>query len=240
MRLILIHGAGLGAWVWERVLPELAFPASAVDLPRRGDMTPVLSTLSLEDYVQSVVERIGGPSGERLVLVGHSVGGEIALRVAGRLPGRVAGIAFVSAIVPPPGKSMLSLQPWFRRQFMRLIFRFGPVMPPEKVIRASGCADLDEAACRKLVSKYVPESPHLFLDPVAWSPDGLPPCLYVKTMLDRTVLPPIQDLMIARAKPARVETLECGHLPMLAKPKELAELLNAFARSLEATAEPAS
>jgi pimeloyl-ACP methyl ester carboxylesterase len=232
MRLILIHGAGLGAWAWERVLPGLEFPSLAVDLPRRGDTTQVLATMSLEDYAQSVVEQIGGPRDEKIVLVGHSVGGEIALRVASRMPGRVAGIVFVSAVLPPPGKSMLSLQPWFQRQFMKPIFRFGPPLPPEKVIRASGCADLDEATCRLLVSRYAPESPRLFLDPVAWAPADLPPCLYVKTLLDRTVLPPIQDLMIARAKPSRVETIESGHLPMLAKPGELAKILNAFAHSL--------
>lgn len=232
MRIILIHGAGLGAWAWERVLPALEFPALAVDLPRRGDTTQVLATMGLEDYAQSVVEQIDGPADEKLVLVGHSVGGEIALRVASRMPGRVAGLVFVSAVIPPPGKSMLSLQPWFQRQFMKLIFRFGPALPPEKIIRASGCADLDEATCRLLISKYSPESPRLFLDPVAWTPADLPPCLYVKTSLDRTVLPAIQDLMIARAKPVRVETLASGHLPMLSKPKELSAILNAFAASL--------
>ena len=232
MRLILIHGAGLGKWAWDRVLPDLEFPALAVELPRRGDTTQVLSSMGLEDYAQSVVEQIGGPQDERIMLVGHSVGGEIALRVASRLGTRVAGIALVSAVVPPPGKSMLSLQPWLQRLFMRAVFAFGSPVPPEKVIRASGCNDLDEATCRMLVEKYSPESPRLFLDPVAWTPAELPPCLYVKTLLDRTVLPPIQDLMIARAKPRRVETLGSGHLPMLAKPRELAALLNGFAHSL--------
>mgnify|MGYP000659136378 CR=1 FL=1 len=232
MKFILIHGAGLGAWAWDRVLPELALPALAVDLPRRGDATRALTSLSLEDYIASVAEQADGPQEEKLVLVGHSIGGEIALGVARRLGSRVAGVVLVSAVVPPPGKSMLSLQPWLRRLFMRLVLKFGPPVPPEKVIRAAGCNDLDEASCRTLIERYSPESPRIFLDPLVWAPDELPPCLYVKTLQDRTVLPPIQDLMIARAKPKRVETLQAGHMPMFAEPHGLAAILNDFASSL--------
>lgn len=230
--LVLIHGAGLGAWAWDRVVPCLEFPALAVDLPLRGDMNGGFSRLGLEDYAQSVIDAIAAFPADKIVLIGHSVGGEIALRVASRLQGRVVGLVLVSAIAPPPGKSMLSLQPWLKRLFMKAVFKFGPPKPQDKVIRAAVCNDLDEATCRLVLEKYSHESPRLFLDPVAWTPAELPPCLYVKTLQDLSVLPPVQDLMIARAKPQRVETLESGHMPMLSKPKELAAILNGFVRSL--------
>jgi pimeloyl-ACP methyl ester carboxylesterase len=229
---ILIHGAGLGAWAWKRVLPLLGVPGVAVDLPLRGDKSKALMTLGLDAYVETVVKAAEGLQAERLVLVGHSVGGEIALCAAERLKARLAGVVLVSAIVPPRGRSMLSLQPWARRLFMRLIFRFGPPLPPEKVIRASGCADLDEATCRELVSRYSPESPRLFLDKAVWSlPDGLP-CWYVKTLQDRTLPVPLQELMIARARPTRVAELGTGHLPMLAKPEAFATILKEFIHAL--------
>jgi pimeloyl-ACP methyl ester carboxylesterase len=233
MKTILIHGAGLGAWVWESVLPHIDSQSLAVDLPMRGDTSAVLLTLSLEDYVQSVIKQLRQFPTEKFLLVGHSVGGEIALRLNELLPGRVAGIVLLSAIVPPPGKSMLSLQPWIQRQVMRLMFRLGKVVPPEKIIRAANCNDLDETACLRLVNKYSPESPRLFLDPVAWTHEGLPPCLYVKTLKDRSLLPLMQDVMISRVNPMNVETLDCGHLSMLAKPKELGKLLSTFIHSLQ-------
>lgn len=232
MKIIFIHGAGLGAWIWDHVLPIVEYSSLAVDLPMRGDTSGALFMLSLEDYVQSVIDTLTEFPTEKFVLVGHSIGGEIALRLSERLPGRVAGIVLLSAIVPPPGGSMLSLQPWIQRQFMRLLFRFRKTVPPDNVILASLCNDLDDATSGEVLKKYSPESPRLFLDPAAWSPEKLPPCLYVMTTNDRTLLPPIQELMIARTKTERVETLACGHLSMLAKPKELALLLNAFIHSL--------
>lgn len=35
--IVLLHGAGTGAWVWERVLKELSMRAVALDIPGRTD-----------------------------------------------------------------------------------------------------------------------------------------------------------------------------------------------------------
>ena len=34
---LLMHGAGLGSWIWDGFIPELNAPAEAIDLPGRGD-----------------------------------------------------------------------------------------------------------------------------------------------------------------------------------------------------------
>ncbi|MEH6382571.1 MAG: alpha/beta fold hydrolase, partial [Dietzia cercidiphylli] len=36
MSFLLVHGAGMGATSWERLIPHLNGPAVAVDLPGRG------------------------------------------------------------------------------------------------------------------------------------------------------------------------------------------------------------
>ncbi len=223
---VLVHGAGLGAWVWERVATGLNGPVLAVDLPGRGKPYGTLRETRLEDYIQSVVGAIRNFSAERIVLVGHSFSGEIILRIATLMPERVASLVFVAAIVPPSGKSMLSLQPWLQRFVMRLVLKFSSTRPPDSVIRVAACSDLDEKTCADYLARYTAESPHVFFDPVEWKLPDTMPRVYVKTLQDHSVPTLLQERMLARLGPVRIATLDSGHVPMLSKPRELTAILN--------------
>jgi pimeloyl-ACP methyl ester carboxylesterase len=52
------------------------------------------------------------------------------------------------------------------------------------------------------------------------------PTLYVKLTSDHGFSPALQDRMIARLHPTRVEEIDTGHLPMLGHPEQLATILN--------------
>ena len=155
---VLVHGAGLGAWVWDRVKMGLNGPVLAVDLPGRGKPYGTLRETKLEDYIQSVIADLRNFPAEKVILVGHSFSGEIILRIATLLPERVAGLVFVAAIVPPSGKSMLSLQPWLQRFIMRLVLKFSTTRPPDSVIRVAACSDLDEKTCADYIARYTAET----------------------------------------------------------------------------------
>ncbi len=229
---LLIHGAGLGAWAWNRVLPHLTLPSLAVDFPLRGDPGKTLSSLTLEEYVQHVIRASETLPVDRFVLVGHSIGGEIALRIASLFPERVAGIVFVSAVIPKPGEAMISILSRFERFFMRIIARSGALRPPKKIVRTRAANGLDEEAVALVLKEYSPESPRIFLDRVEWSLPESMPRWYVKTLDDLSVVPSLQDAMLVRVSPSRVPTIASGHYPMLAKPAELAGHLNDFARQI--------
>lgn len=226
---VLIHGAGYGAWLWDRLVPGLAHPAVAVEFPDRGNLDGRIQRLSLDDYVKEAMRQLEGFAPKRWLLVGHSIGGEIALRVASLASERVAGIVFLAATIPPNGQSMISLEPKMKRFFMRFVLKRLPAKPPVKVIRAAVCNDLDDADCREILRKYSPESPFLFLDPVSWSLPAELPRWYVMTLRDRSLPVPLQGTMIARLGLATAVTIDTGHLPMRSKPWKLAALLNDLA-----------
>lgn len=82
MKLLLLHGAGLGAWIWKDVLPHLDVEAHAVDLPGRTNPAGI----TLEQCVDLVAKKLSSET----VVVGHSIGAEAPRRereaeVAGRI-----------------------------------------------------------------------------------------------------------------------------------------------------------
>jgi pimeloyl-ACP methyl ester carboxylesterase len=96
---VLIHGAGSDSWYWHLVTPELAAMGHEVvapDLPCDDD------TAGLTEYADTVVEAIGDPSGQ-LVVVGQSLAGFSAPLVCARVP--VELLVLVAAMVPMPGES---------------------------------------------------------------------------------------------------------------------------------------
>jgi pimeloyl-ACP methyl ester carboxylesterase len=78
--LVLVHGGGLAADSWELTIdairqlePELT--VLAVDLPGRRGKPGDLLTITIADFVKSVVDDIEDAGLENLVIVGHSMAG---------------------------------------------------------------------------------------------------------------------------------------------------------------------
>jgi pimeloyl-ACP methyl ester carboxylesterase len=218
--LLLLHGAGLGAWIWDRVLPHLLLPARALDLPGRGDGTPP-GDVTLEQSVQFVTRHIGDDT----VIVGHSFGAMIALAAATR---KRAAVIAVGGVTPESGKTFLSIIPFPQRLFLGVMLRRaknGIAIPPS-IVRKGYCNDLDRETTELVLRKMTPEAPRLYLDAVDWSPHAP---AYVKLLHDQSAKPKEQNRMIERMHATRVETLRTGHLPMLAQPQETAAVLNRLA-----------
>jgi pimeloyl-ACP methyl ester carboxylesterase len=95
---LLLHGFGEGAYVWNRFAPSVThlFRTLAVDLRGHGDSSwDAMGRYSVESHVSDVLHLIQTLRLDRLVLVGHSLGGDIALRVATALPSEVTGLALI-------------------------------------------------------------------------------------------------------------------------------------------------
>jgi pimeloyl-ACP methyl ester carboxylesterase len=95
---LLIHGFGDGGFIWTDFLPRLASlsRAIAIDLRGHGDSdwdihSRYHSAAHLDDIV-FVINRLGLTD---IVPIGHSLGGEIAIRLASQHPKLVRGIVIV-------------------------------------------------------------------------------------------------------------------------------------------------
>ncbi|MBA8794808.1 pimeloyl-ACP methyl ester carboxylesterase [Friedmanniella endophytica] len=98
---LLVHGGGYdhAGLSWYRVLEPLARhrPVLAPDLPGFGGTTGVEVTGDADRLADLLVEVVSGLGHPRFAVVGISMGGDVALHLALRHPGAVAGLVLVAA-----------------------------------------------------------------------------------------------------------------------------------------------
>ena len=98
---VLVHGMG-GRWQhWLETIPALAAHGRvlALDLPGFGRSEPPAAEVSLDSFADDAAELARSLEIGRVVLVGHSMGGPIALRFAARHPELAEAIVLVSGAV---------------------------------------------------------------------------------------------------------------------------------------------
>jgi pimeloyl-ACP methyl ester carboxylesterase len=99
-RVLLIHGFGDGRFVWHAFESLLTAQTAGASIDLRGhgdsprDALQRYDSASLTADVLSWIDTVDWPA---LFVVGHSLGGEIAARVAAALPSRVSGIVMVDS-----------------------------------------------------------------------------------------------------------------------------------------------
>jgi len=112
---LMIHGWASSERMWERPMRQLAsagFRAWAPDLPGFGESSqPTDNWYTIPNLTSAIEEFIECVGIERAAVVGHSMGGAIALELAGRSPQRVGSLVLVAPAVS--GRLGLSLHVLF-------------------------------------------------------------------------------------------------------------------------------
>ena len=99
--LLLVHGLGHDAAdIWEPFVPELSarFHVIAPDLPGFGRSTRANKLYSPDNYAQFVYWLMGRFPDKPIYLVGHSLGGAIALNVAARYDERLERVILIDSV----------------------------------------------------------------------------------------------------------------------------------------------
>lgn len=97
--IVCLHGFLDGTEVWDALLPGLAGSGRVVRLEQRGHgiSTAPPGPCTLDDLAADVGALLDKLGIARAVLVGHALGGLVALKTALRVPDRVAGLVLIAA-----------------------------------------------------------------------------------------------------------------------------------------------
>jgi pimeloyl-ACP methyl ester carboxylesterase len=97
--LVFVHGWSCDRSYWRGQLAPFArdFTVVAVDLGGHGDSGLARDSWSIDAFGEDVAAVVTRLRLQRVVLVGHSLGGGVAIEAARRLPGRVVGVVWVDA-----------------------------------------------------------------------------------------------------------------------------------------------
>lgn len=87
--LVLLHGFGEDARMWDDFIPG-RFSDSTLHIPNYADWSDCLSIAAYAQKIEAVL-----PSNESFVLIGHSMGGYIALEMANLFPERIQGVVML-------------------------------------------------------------------------------------------------------------------------------------------------
>jgi pimeloyl-ACP methyl ester carboxylesterase len=225
---LLIHGAGGSHLSWPPEIRRLTgYNVYALDLPGHGK-SDAFGEQTIAAYADQVLRWMETVDHYRAIIVGHSMGGAIALQIAATRPARVAGLGLLGIGTPfevPPeiienlaNEAMvsaalnqikaLSFSPETSPRLAALVFKRLAEMRAS-VLRGDflACARFDMAGAQGI------SHPTLI---IAGAQDQMTPLRYAQ-------------LLSKKIKGAELCVIpDAGHLLMLEKPNETAEHLRAF------------
>jgi pimeloyl-ACP methyl ester carboxylesterase len=229
--MVLLHGAGAGPWIWDRMRSYLHADSIALTYPgRQGKATPetcaeaVAAELSRTASANTSTQTMGD-----FILVLHSLAGVLAGPLATRLGARLKKVVLLSAIVPSPGQTFAQALGFPARWVLPLLFRLHAkgLKPSPQMIRSELCQDLQPEDAEKVVSQYEAEFPGLYLTP-RQSIAIDTPLAYIQLLQDRSISPRLQQNVIRQLSINSTFEVDAGHLAMLSQPERLAGILNSL------------
>lgn len=108
---VLVHGAWQAPYVWNAVRSDLVKKGNkviVVELPGHGADNTATYTLSIDVYRDKVIAAIDAAN-EKVILVGHSMGGMVISAVAEKTPSKISKLVYTGAFLPANGQALIEL-----------------------------------------------------------------------------------------------------------------------------------
>ncbi|KAJ3696006.1 hypothetical protein LUZ60_001383 [Juncus effusus] len=246
--IILIHGACHGAWCWYKVVPLLhsaGYKVTVPDMAASGrDERKISEVLTFRDYCEPLLEIMRAiPSDEKVMLVGHSLGGlNIALAMED-FSEKISVAVFLTAFMPdcnsPPSNSIDEfsqgswVSSWADTEFKSYdndekrptTMFFGPDFMQSRLYQLSSQEDLT-------LGMSLNRKSSLFADdlrcqkPFSKSRYGSVDSVYIVCDKDLGIPAKYQHYMLENNNPVKeVKIVDTDHMAMLSAPLELAQCL---------------
>lgn len=232
--LVLVHGGEHAADCWDLTVAELnrqepRLRTLAVDLPGHGRKPGDLASLTIADWVRSVVTDIEDAGLGNIVIVGHSMAGVTVPGVVAELgPSRVREMILATAFVPPHGSAIVDTLDGPLAWFARRAARIGkPMKVPRAAAGYAFCNGMTREQRTFTLTRLHRESARVPAEPVDRSrlPEDVPRT-WVLTTRDRALSVRSQhDSIEALGGVSTIIPVDACHEVMVSHPELLARIL---------------
>jgi pimeloyl-ACP methyl ester carboxylesterase len=215
--IVIVHGAWADGSSWSKVIPLLqakGFHVVAVQNP----------LTSLADDVAATKRAIALQDGP-VLLVGHSYGG-VVITEAGNDP-KVVGLVYVAPLAPSEGESVASITKPFPPAPLGSEVKAdaeGFLMVTPTGIAEDFAQDLSDKEKQVLTATQAPTAAAVFGATITTAAWRTKPSWCVIANDDRAVSPELEKKEAIAMKATSI-TLPSSHVPMLSRPKEVADFI---------------
>ncbi|KAK7322384.1 hypothetical protein VNO77_25763 [Canavalia gladiata] len=245
-KFVLIHGEGFGAWCWYKtvaLLEEAGLLPVALDLTGSGiDLTNTNSVTTLADYSKPLTVYLENlPEDEKVVLVGHSIGGACISYALEHYPQKISKAIFLCATMVSDGQrpfdvfaEELGSAERFMQESKFLIHGNGQEKPPTGFMfekeQMKGLyfnqSQAKDVALAMVSMRHSPLGP--IMEKLSLSPDkyGTGRRFYIQTLDDHALSPDVQEKLVRENPPEGVFKIKgSDHCPFFSKPQSLHKIL---------------
>ncbi|KAL5821570.1 hypothetical protein ACOSQ3_023452 [Xanthoceras sorbifolium] len=250
---VLVHGANHGAWCWNKLKPRLeaaGHRVTALDLAASGiNMKAIQDVHTLCQYSEPLLEILAPlPDNEKVILVGHSLGGLTLALAADKFPEKISAAVFLTAFMPDTTHKpsyildqyleRIPAENWLDTQFAPynnsskssgMSIFFGPKFLTANLYQLSPIEDLE-------LAKLLIRPGSLFLDDLSNSNEftsegyGEVTRVFIVCDEDRGIPKKFQQWMIENNPVKHVMEIKgADHMAMFSKPQELCDSLSEIA-----------
>ncbi|HDR7605504.1 alpha/beta fold hydrolase [Bacillus mycoides] len=228
---VLVHGAWQGEWAWDLVKPQLeAFGHTVItlDLPGSGKDTTPSQNITLDSYVNAVTTIINQQN-EKVILVGHSMGGIVITQTAELIPNKIDKLVYLCAFLPQNGESLGSkldgeAGPQFSINENDMTAELIPELIEQTFLNATEDGSINGASFNQM--RPQPLGPFQKELKISEENFGTVNRIYIETTLDRAIPIDFQRRMNTETPCVKIITLEADHSPFFSKTAELVSHLH--------------
>ncbi|KAF9682343.1 hypothetical protein SADUNF_Sadunf05G0099200 [Salix dunnii] len=226
---VLIHGSSAGAWVWYKVKPTLdaaGHNVTALDMSASGVNTKTLEEVqTFDQYNEPLIEFLANlPENEKVVLVGHSLGGLNLAFAMEKFPEKISLAIFVTAILPDTQHQPSYMLEKFLESSSSAEEEQGSAVVSSTPFQLTPIEDLTLLALLNRPGSMFVES----LSEANKLTDcryGSVPRVYIVCTEDILLSPSIQRFMIEQNEVKEVMEIPADHMAVFSKPKELSQCI---------------
>ena len=227
---LLIHGAWHGGWVWNEISEILRYQRYSVSTPTLtglGEKKHLLSSkITIETFIEDVVNHIIFENLNNIILVGHSFAGSVISGVADRLKDRIKKLIYFDAMILIDGQKPFDITPKETvEQRIELAKKFGNnISIPAPSADAFGVFDIKKSLL--LEKKLTPHPLSAFQSKLILKNEignGIPlSYIFCKKPIYKSLE---SSREVVRKMKWPIFELNAGHDAMLTHPKETLNLL---------------